>query len=183
MSDRFEDLKQLDDSSQDQDDESDEDGDGQPAEPDDTPEPDSESAPDAGDESGGESDTNGEPDAETETETGSTPSMNTTEEEAETTTTDSTSSSPPADMSESEPPYSGDAYTQHTIYTMEETWNEYDDAMERMQFMILRQQFDIRNVAARELNEAMIRLARDNPELMAERVLEARGYDVDLSDE
>lgn len=183
MSDRFEDLKKLDDSSQDQDDESNEDSDEQPAEPDDTPEPDSESAPDTGDESGGESDTNGEPDAETETETESTPPMNMSEDEAETTTTDSTPSSSPADISESEPPYSGDAYTQHTIYTMEETWNEYDDAMGQMEFLTLREQYDIRNLAARELNEAMVRLARDHPELIAERVLKARGYDVDLSDE
>ena len=183
MSDRIEDLKDLDNSSQGQDDESDNDGDEQPAEPDDTPKPDPESGPDVDDESSGESDTDGEPDAETETETESTPPMNTSEDEAETTTTDSTSPSPPADISESEPPYSGDAYTQHTIYTMEETWNEYDDAMGQMEFLTLREQYDIRNLAARELNEAMVRLARDHPELIAERVLEARGYDIDLSDE
>lgn len=175
--DRLSDLKDLDESSQDQDDESDEDE--QSTET--ATSPKSGNGPDVDDKSGGESDADGKPDAETETE--STPSMTTTEDESETTTNESASPSASVDISESEPPYSGDEYSQHTIYTMEETWNEYDDAMGQMEYMTLRQQFDIRNLAARELNEAMVRLASDYPELVAERVLEARGYDVDLSDE
>lgn len=128
-----------------------------------------------------EKQTDGEPDAESETETESTPSMNTSEDDD--TVNEPAEGSVPDVLSETEPAFSGSDYQQRTIYSTEETWHDYTDTMDQMDLMIFRQQFNVRNVTAGERNEAMVRLARDHPELIAERVFEARGYDVDLSDE
>lgn len=128
-----------------------------------------------------ENQTDEELDTEPKTETESTQSMNTNEDDG--TVDEPAEGSEPDVLSETEPAFSGDDYQQRTIYSTEETWHDYTDTMDQMDLMIFRQQFDVRNVTVRERNEAMVRLARDHPELIAERVFEARGYDVNLSDE
>ena len=85
-----------------------------------------------------------------------------------------------ASIEESEPAYSGDDFSRQTIYRREETWNEYQDAMDELDLLLMRRKYGVRNVTGREREEAMVKLARDNPELIAEYVFAARGFDVDV---
>ena len=85
-----------------------------------------------------------------------------------------------ASIEESEPAYSGDDFSRQTIYRRDETWNEYQDAMDELDLLLMRRKYGVRNVTGREREEAMVKLARDNPELIAEYVFVARGFDVDV---
>ena len=100
-----------------------------------------------------------------------------TSAEDESTETESTDA---ASIEESEPAYSGDDFSRQTIYRREETWNEYQDAMDELDLLLMRRKYGVRNVTGREREEAMVKLARDNPELIAEYVFAARGFDVDV---
>ena len=100
-----------------------------------------------------------------------------TSAEDESTETESTDA---ASIDESEPAYSGDDFSRQTIYRREETWNEYQDAMDELDLLLMRRKYGVRNVTGREREEAMVKLARDNPELVAEYVFAARGFDVDV---
>ena len=100
-----------------------------------------------------------------------------TSAEDESTETESTDT---ASIEESEPAYSGDDFSRQTIYRREETWNEYQDAMDELDLLLMRRKYGVRNVTGREREEAMVKLARDNPELIAEYVFAARGFDVDV---
>ena len=66
-----------------------------------------------------------------------------------------------------------DEAKQSPIYVRPSTWDEYDDALELDIERSLRKQ-DVRNASKRELHDATLRLAAENPELVAEKLLEAR---------
>ncbi len=66
-----------------------------------------------------------------------------------------------------------DEAKQSPIYARPSTWDEYDDALELDIERSLRNQ-DVRNASKRELHDATLRLAAENPELVAEKLLEAR---------
>ncbi len=66
-----------------------------------------------------------------------------------------------------------DEAKQSPIYARPSTWDEYDDALELDIERSLRKQ-DVRNASKRELHDATLRLAAENPELVAEKLLEAR---------
>jgi len=66
-----------------------------------------------------------------------------------------------------------DEAKQSPIYARPSTWEEYDDALELDIERSLRKQ-DVRNASKRELHDATLRLAAENPELVAEKLLEAR---------
>jgi len=83
---------------------------------------------------------------------------------------------------ESQPDATGDIHEtafnydeakQSPIYARPSTWDEYDDALELDIERSLRKQ-DVRNASKRELHDATLRLAAENPELVAEKLLEAR---------
>jgi hypothetical protein len=83
---------------------------------------------------------------------------------------------------ESQPDTTGDIHEtafnydeakQSPIYARPSTWDEYDDALELDIERSLRKQ-DVRNASKRELHDATLRLAAENPELVAEKLLEAR---------
>lgn len=66
-----------------------------------------------------------------------------------------------------------DEAKQSPIYARPSTWDEYDDALELDIERSLRKQ-DVRNASKRELHDATLRLAAENPKLVAEKLLEAR---------
>lgn len=83
---------------------------------------------------------------------------------------------------ESQPDATGDIHEtafnydeakQSPIYARPSTWDEYDDALELDIERSLRKQ-DVRNASKRELHDATLRLAAEKPELVAEKLLEAR---------
>lgn len=99
-------------------------------------------------------------------------------------TTDSTSESPSdssqTDVTEEQgeeeggPAFSFEVTTQTSIYPRSET---ADDTLDDVEFEvegILRQDHDIRDLAGRELHDAMIRLAADHPDEVAELIVELR---------
>ena len=132
-----------------------------------------------------ESESNSDPEPDPEPTTDDEPTDNeptesepmSTSAEDESTETESTDA---ASIDESEPAYSGDDFSRQTIYRREETWNEYQDAMDELDLLLMRRKYGVRNVTGREREEAMVKLARDNPELIAEYVFAARGFDVDV---
>ena len=131
--------------------------------PDPNPDPEPEPEPTTDDEPTGDEPTESKP-------------MSTSAED-ESTETESTDA---ASIDESEPAYSGDDFSRQTIYRREKTWNEYQDAMDELDLLLMRRKYGVRNVTGREREEAMVKLARDNPELIAEYVFAARGFDVDV---
>lgn len=66
-----------------------------------------------------------------------------------------------------------DEAKQSPIYARPSAWDEYDDALELDVERSLRTR-DVRNASKRELHDATLRLAAENPELVAEKLLEAR---------
>ncbi|SIR97673.1 hypothetical protein SAMN05421858_4909 [Haladaptatus litoreus] len=63
-----------------------------------------------------------------------------------------------------------------SIYAREESWQEFEDARDLEMTRELRDA-GVRNHESREVHDAMVRLAADNPEKMARLVLDARGID------
>ncbi len=63
-----------------------------------------------------------------------------------------------------------------SIYAREESWQEFEDARDLEMTRELRDA-GIRNHASREVHDAMVRLAAENPEKMAQLILDARGVD------
>jgi len=91
-------------------------------------------------------------------------------------------STKPEPEPESQPDSTGDIHEtafnydeakQSPIYARPSTWDEYDDALELDIERSLRKQ-DVRNASKRELHDATLRLAAENPEQVAEKLLEAR---------
>ncbi|EFW91060.1 hypothetical protein ZOD2009_15761 [Haladaptatus paucihalophilus DX253] len=63
-----------------------------------------------------------------------------------------------------------------SIYTREESWQELEDARDLEMTRELRDA-GVRNHESREVHDAMVRLAAENPEKMAQLILDARGVD------
>ncbi|WP_227355936.1 hypothetical protein [Haladaptatus salinisoli] len=63
-----------------------------------------------------------------------------------------------------------------SIYTREESWQEFEDARDLEMTRELRDA-GVRNHESREVHDAMVRLAAKNPEEMAQLILDARGVD------
>ncbi|GGL59722.1 hypothetical protein [Halocalculus aciditolerans] len=65
---------------------------------------------------------------------------------------------------------------QRSIYPRPESWEALQDAID---FEVKRRlaERDIRDFTGREAHDAMVTLAAENPERLAELVLDARGYD------
>ncbi|WP_266083194.1 hypothetical protein [Haladaptatus caseinilyticus] len=67
-----------------------------------------------------------------------------------------------------------------SIYAREESWQEFEDARDLEMTRELRDA-GVRNHESREVHDAMVRLAADNPEKMTRLILDARGVDEDSS--
>jgi len=99
--------------------------------------------------------------------------------------TDTVGSKPepePEPTSDKEPTRKGDIHEtafnydeakQSPIYARPSTWDTYDDALELDVERSLRDE-NVRNASKRELHDATLRLAAENPELVAEKLLQAR---------
>ena len=97
-----------------------------------------------------------------------------TESKSEATTSEpEPESQPDATGDIHETAFNYDEAKQSPIYARPSTWDEYDDALELDIERSLRKQ-DVRNASKRELHDATLRLAAENPELVAEKLLEAR---------
>jgi len=67
---------------------------------------------------------------------------------------------------------------QDNVYVRESTQDAWGDAKQFDVERILKQDHGVRNVQGRELDDAMVRLAADHPELVAAYVMDARGVDL-----
>lgn len=76
--------------------------------------------------------------------------------------------------SEGGPAFSFEESHQMSIYPRQETAEETLDDVEFEVESVLRQEFEIRDLAGRELHDAMIRLAAEHPEDVAELIEKAR---------
>lgn len=67
---------------------------------------------------------------------------------------------------------------QRSVYPRQESWQALQDTID---FEVKRRLADrgIRDFAGREAHDAMVTLAAENPELIVERILEARGIEPD----
>ncbi|WP_337653249.1 hypothetical protein [Halomontanus rarus] len=72
-----------------------------------------------------------------------------------------------------DPAFSYADSNQGPIYARPETWDAIDDTLELEVERYLREK-DVRNTQKRELHDAVLRLAVEEPERVAELVLEAR---------
>lgn len=83
----------------------------------------------------------------------------------------------PGDGDPTEPAFPFSASKQGPIYPREETWEAYDDAIYAIEGVL--REYDVRDPAGREFDDAVLRFAARNPEGVAEIILEARGIDLD----
>jgi len=76
------------------------------------------------------------------------------------------------------PAFEFDIKLQRSIYARDETWNAFEDTVD---FEIQRALRDhgLRDVEGREIHDAMVRVATEHPDAVAELVLDARGIDTD----
>lgn len=65
-----------------------------------------------------------------------------------------------------------------SIYPRPETWNEFWDVVDLDLERTFREH-GVRNMSGREIHDAVLRLAAENPDELARIVLEARGIDYD----
>lgn len=67
---------------------------------------------------------------------------------------------------------------QRSVYPRQESWQALQDAID---FEVKRRLADqgIRDFAGREAHDAMVAIAAENPELLVEHILEARGVETD----
>lgn len=78
-----------------------------------------------------------------------------------------------------DPAFPFDQSSQQTnVYVREQSQEAWADAKDFEIKRTLRQDRDVRNVEGRELDDAMVRLAADHPDLVAAYVMDARGIDV-----
>jgi hypothetical protein len=139
-------------------------------------EPGSESEPDESEDQDAATETEPESDERPSEDTETEP-MSTTEDNSD----EETKSESTADE-ESEPAYSGDDFDRETLYCLQETSERYKDAMDRYDVLVMREKIGLRNVTQRERQEAMMRMAADHPEVIAQYIVEMRGLDVDVPD-
>lgn len=97
---------------------------------------------------------------------------------AETSSAEPEPESEPEDDPLETPAFPFDVTTQKPFYVREETWSAWSKA-ERLDVERVFVEADLEEVPKREKQDAILRLAADNPELVAEYVLEGRGIDVD----
>ena len=85
-------------------------------------------------------------------------------------------SSPEVDLENSGAAFPFD--TQETVYVTSESWRNYDD-FKHATSTYLRNEFNVRNVQGRELDEVFLRMAVDKltPEEIGEMIVRLRGYD------
>ena len=76
-----------------------------------------------------------------------------------------------------EPAFPFDETKQTPIYVRGDTLDDWEEAKDFDVARILRRENDVKDVQGREIDDAVYRLAADNPELVAEYVMDARGID------
>ncbi|WP_152422338.1 hypothetical protein [Haloarcula marismortui] len=83
---------------------------------------------------------------------------------------------PTVDVGDSDPGFPFE--TQESVYLTEESWNNFDDLKHAVE-TYLRNEFDIRNVQGRELDEVFFRLAVDQlrKEDIGDLIVRLRGFD------
>ncbi|EMA43583.1 hypothetical protein [Halococcus sp. PRR34] len=140
-------------------------------------EPEPEPEPDESEEQDAAPETEVEPDEQPSEDADSEPMSTSTEDESN---DEAESESTPVE--ESKPAYSGDDFDRETLYCLQETSERYKDAMDRYDVLVMRNEIGLRNVTQRERQEAMMRMAADHPEVIAEYIVEMRGLDVDVPD-
>lgn len=96
-------------------------------------------------------------------------------EESESPPSDDTQS--PADISKSEPSLPFNTVTQRPIYISDSAWENHDDLRFETK-RILRSEYNVKNVQARELDEAIFSILTDviPPELVAAQLVRHRGF-------
>lgn len=77
------------------------------------------------------------------------------------------------------PAFGYDSDMQTALYARPKTAEAFEDALEFDVNSILKRENSVKNVAGREYGDAVLRLAADHPELVAQYVMDARGLDVD----
>jgi len=75
------------------------------------------------------------------------------------------------------PPFPFSATHQRPLYPHEETWEEWEDAKFEAE-AILRKN-GVRDPQGREFDDALLKLGIENPDILAEYVLEARGLELE----
>ncbi|MFC4553491.1 MULTISPECIES: hypothetical protein [Halorussus] len=121
---------------------------------------------------------------QTESDDGSAQSTDSTaESESEPARTGSTPEKEKSEAEEpdprEEPAFPYDSNMQHAIYGRKESMDAWEDARDLDVKRILKREHGVKNAAKREIGDAVLRIAADRPELVAQYVLEARGLDVD----
>jgi len=106
-------------------------------------------------------------DDETETQTKSMPEATQTDRRPEAQSTDT------SDDWKQHPAFPYDDASQEAIYPRSETWDDFEDTLD---FEVKRQLRDagLRDIPKREYHEALLELAMENPERLAELVKEGR---------
>lgn len=69
---------------------------------------------------------------------------------------------------------------QRGLHPRAETWGEYDDAMWEAEHVL--REHNVKEIEKREFDDAVLRLAKEEPEKLARLVMEARGIDVEHDD-
>ena len=82
-----------------------------------------------------------------------------------------------ATTEEDGPPFDFDQTHQRPLYPHKDSWEEWEDA--KFQAEGILRKHGVRNVQGREFDDALLQMGIENPEMLAEIVLEARGIDPD----
>lgn len=75
-----------------------------------------------------------------------------------------------------EPSFPFDDALQRPLYARSESWDDFEDVCDFEVKRLLRDD-GVKNVEGRELHDAALRIAADNPELLADEIRRARGLD------
>jgi hypothetical protein len=102
---------------------------------------------------------------------------NETTPDKETSSGEDTSPDEAAATKEDGPPFDFDQTHQRPLYPHKDSWEEWEDA--KFQAEGILRKHEVRNVQGREFDDALIQMGIENPEMLAEIVLEARGIDPD----
>lgn len=88
-----------------------------------------------------------------------------------------TSSEDEGTAKEDDPPFNFDQTHQRPLYPHEDSWEEWEDAKFQAEGVL--RKHGVRNVEGREFDDALLQMGIENPERLAELVLETRGIDPD----
>jgi len=100
----------------------------------------------------------------------------TDQHETATDAADDSSADDSADAASEEPAFEYDDVKQSPLYARPEAWTALEDALDLEVVRALREA-GVRNEAKRELHDAVLRVAADHPEEIADAVQDARGED------